>query len=190
MRAVIAKLAIVLLTCAALSGCAAYDKLVEMVKGPSCYGGEEAVVGKCQDDRVPGGDTPGWWRVSNVRVNGQDVMYSVTNVPGAVWLPSELLHVLDKQYAYKGIAKVVRYSNIDIVLVWVSDTCDPGIVVNGIELFPSRCGSLFLEDSDFTQMTPELAKQLLSVDTVTQLELRASSAKRDIVYALGIVKNK
>lgn len=190
MRAIIARLMIIVAACAALSSCVVQDKVIELVKGPSCYGGEEAVVGKCNDDKVPSGNYSDWWQPVNVNVNGKQVMYSVTGIPGAVFLPSEPKGVLDKQYPHHGIKNVVRYSNIDIVHIWVAETCKPDFFVGDLESYITVCGAIFLEDSDFEQITPELAKQLLSVETVTQLERRASSAKRDIVFTLGVVKNK
>lgn len=106
MQSSMKRVATIVAMCFALSGCATFDRLT---KGPSCYGGEEAVVGKCHDDNVPSDSLPGWWRVASVRVSGESVHYAITNVPAMVFLdPSSAIDRLEHDYPYKGIKTVTR----------------------------------------------------------------------------------
>ncbi len=186
MYAALARIMILVALIATVSGCAAYDRIT---KGPSCYDGEQAPTSRCHDDRVPGSANSAWWRTAHVQVNGESVYYTITNVDSAVWLPAEPISMLNGSYAHSGIQKVVRYNNIDIVQVWVSKTCE-GELFEHFDVFAQSCGALFLDDSEYVQMAPYLAEQLLSKETLEQLQLRASVTGRDIVYALGIVDDE
>lgn len=86
------------------------------------------------------------------------------------------------------LTKVSRRSRADIVSVWAATECrGHGFATNEVSVGFDECGELLLSDSAFDEMTREIAIQLLSLETVEQLEARAESTSRNIVFTLGVI---